>query len=70
MPIASPSAVLASAAVVELVPPFAIGTVPRPMSPAAESVTGDVALTATVPVASGNVTVLVAVGVAQSKLHS
>ena len=59
---ASPSAVLASAAVVEFVPPFAIGTVPKPMSPVAESVIGDEALMATVPLASGNVIVLAPVG--------
>ena len=59
-PVASPNAVLAPAASVAPVPPFAIGTVPKPISPATESVTGDVALTATVPDASGSVKVLAA----------
>ena len=49
-------------AVVAPVPPFAIGTVPRLMSPAADIDNGDEAVTGTVPLASGNVIVLVPVG--------
>ena len=50
---ASPSAVLASEAVVEFVPPFDIGTVPRLISPADDLDNGAVALTTTVPAAFG-----------------